>query len=147
MSNINRLSEFGHSFQMKSIACLMTRVNFIEQVIDILDESFYDSDSMKWIVKQCKQYFADYKKPITLDAFKVKVNDVGNDILKTAIVENLKEVYRHFEAPDLEFIEDQTLDFFKNQTLKNAIVESVDILESNGDYEKIKNIMMSIKNV
>ena len=141
MSKINRLSEFGHSFQMKSIACLMTKVNFIEQVIDILDENFYDSDSMKWIVKECKQYFNEYKKSITLDAFKVKVNDVDNDILKTAIVENLKEVYRHFEAPDLEFVQDKTLDFFKNQTLKNAIVESVDILESNGDYEKIKNII------
>ena len=119
----------------------MNKPNFIEQVIDILDESHYDNDSLKWIVKECKKYFNEYKKPITLDVFKVKVNEVSNDVLKTTIVESLKEVYRYMEASDLDFVQDKTLDFFKNQTLKNAIIQSVDILESNGDYEQIKNIV------
>ena len=137
----NRLTEFGHNFQIKSIVCLMTKPNFIEQVIDILDESQYDNDSLKWIVKECKKYFNEYKKPVTLDVFKVKVNEVSNDILKTTIVETLKEVYRHMESNDLDFVQDKLLDFFKNQTLKNAIIKSVDILESNGDYEAIKNLI------
>ena len=137
----DRLQEFGHNFQIKSVVCLMTKPNFIEQIIDILDESHYDNDSLKWIVKECKKYFNEYKKPITLDVFKVKVNEVTNDVLKTTVVESLKEVYRYMEAPDLDFIQDKSLDFFKNQTLKNAIIKSVDILESNGDYEAIKNLM------
>ena len=32
----DRLQEFGHNFQIKSIVCLMTKPNFIEQIIDIL---------------------------------------------------------------------------------------------------------------
>ena len=72
----NRLIEFGHNFQIKSVVCLMTKPNFIEQVIDILDETQYDNDSLKWIVKECKKYFNKYKKPITLDVFKVKVNEI-----------------------------------------------------------------------
>ena len=137
----DRLQEFGHNFQIKSIVCLMSKPDFIEQVIDILDENNYDNDSLKWIVKECKKYFNEYKKPITLVVFKVKVNEVTNDVLKTTIVETLKEVYRYMDANDLDFIKDKTLDFFKNQTLKNAIIQSADILESNGDYEKIKNII------
>ena len=137
----DRLQEFGHNFQIKSVVCLMTKPNFIEQIIDILDESHYDSDSLKWIVKKSKEYFNEYKKPITLDVFKVQVNEVENDVLKTTIVETLKEVYRYLEAPDLDFVQDKSLDFFKNQTLKNAIIKSVDILESKGDYEQIKNII------
>ena len=137
----DRLQEFGHNFQIKSIVCLMTKPNFIEQIIDILDESHYDSDGIKWIVKESKKYFNEYKKPITLDVFKVKVNEVDNDVLKTTIVETLKEVYRYMDASDLDFVQDKCLEFFKNQTMKNAILESVDILESNGDYEKIKNII------
>jgi len=137
----DRLQEFGHNFQIKSVVCLMTKPNFIEQIIDILDESHYDSDSLKWIVKESKKYFNEYKKTITLDVFKVKVNEVQNDVLKTTIVETLKEVYRYMEAPDLDFVQDKCIDFFKNQTLKNAIIKSVDILESNGDYEAIKNLM------
>jgi hypothetical protein len=119
----------------------MSDANFIGQIYDILDESHYDNDALKWIIKECKTYYNEYKKPITLDVFKVKVNEVHNDILKTTIVENLKEVVRYLEAPDLDFIKDQSLDFFKNQTLKNAIIESVEILEHKGDFETIKNII------
>ena len=41
-----------------------------------------------------------------LDVFKVKVNEVDNDVLKTSIIENLKEVCRYMEAPDLDFVQD-----------------------------------------
>jgi len=137
----NRLAQFGHSFQIKSIVCFMTKPNFIEQVFDILDEKHYDGDAMQWIVKHCKDYFTEYNKPITLDAFKVKSNEIQNDILKTTIVETLREVYQHIESADLDFVQDQTLDFFKNQALKKAIVQSVDILEKNGDFEDIKQLI------
>ena len=133
----NRLTTFGHNFQIKSISSLMTNSNFLAQIYDILDESHYDNESLKWVIKQCKSYYNDYKKPITFDVFKVRTNDIANDVLKTTVVENQKEVFRYIEAPDLEFVQDQTLDFFKNQALKNAIVKSVDILESSGDYEQI----------
>jgi len=138
---MDKLTEFGHTFQVKSVACLMKEQTFLEQIHDILDEKHYDSDALKWIVKECKNYFEEYKKCITLDVFKVKTNEVENDVLKVAIVENLKEIFRYLEAPDLDFIQDKALDFFKNQTLKNAILKSVDILESKGDYEQIKTIV------
>jgi archaellum biogenesis ATPase FlaH len=121
----------------------MTDVGFMGQIYDILDEKHYDNDALKWIVKECKLYYNEYKKPITLDVFKVKVNDIQNDILKTTVVEKLKEVYRYHEAPDLQFIQDQAINFFKNQTLKNAILESVEILEHKGDFENIKNLIDS----
>ena len=50
-------------------------------------------------------------------------------------------MFRHLESPDLDFIEDKALDFFKNQTLKSAIVQSVEILESKGDFEQIKRLV------
>ena len=63
----DKLTEFGHTFQVKSIASLMTNQTFLEQIHDILDEKHYDSDSLKWIVKGCKNYFDEYRKCITLD--------------------------------------------------------------------------------
>ena len=45
------------------------------------------------------------------------------------------------ESPDLEYIQDKTIEFFKNQTLKSAIIQSVDILESKGDFEQIKRLV------
>ena len=119
----------------------MKNQTFLEQIHDILDEKHYDSDSLKWIVKECKKYYDEYRKCITLDVFKVKTSEVENDILKTSIVENLKEVFRHLESPDLEYIQDRTIEFFKNQTLKSAIIQSVDIMESKGDFEQIKRLV------
>ncbi len=138
---MDKLNEFGHTFQVKSIASLMKNQTFLEQIHDILDEKHYDSDSLKWLVKECKKYYDEYRKCITLDVFKVKTSEVENDILKVAIVENLKEVFKHMESPDLEFVQDKALDFFKNQTLKNAILESVEIMESKGDYDIIKRLV------
>ena len=92
---MDKLQDFGHTFQIKSIASLMTNQTFLEQIHDILDEKNYDSDSLKWVVKECKNYFDEYRKCITLDVFKVKVNEVQNDVLKTAIVEKLKEIFRY----------------------------------------------------
>jgi len=137
----DKLQDFGHTFQIKSIASLMKNQTFLEQIHDILDEKHYDNDSLKWIVKECKKYYDEYRKCITLDVFKVKTSEVENDVLKLSIVENLKEVFRHLESPDLDFIEDKALDFFKNQTLKNAIIQSVDIMESKGDFEQIKRLV------
>tara|TARA_B100001121_G_scaffold239700_1_gene213572 strand:+ start:1674 stop:3026 length:1353 start_codon:yes stop_codon:yes gene_type:complete len=138
---MDKLNEFGHTFQIKSIASLMKNQTFLEQIHDILDDKHYDSDSLKWLVKECKKYYDEYRKCITLDVFKVKTQEVENDILKVAIVENLKEVFKHIESPDLEFVQDKALDFFKNQTLKNAILESVEIMESKGDYDIIKRLV------
>jgi len=137
----DKLQDFGHTFQIKSIASLMKNQSFLEQIHDILDEKHYDNDSLKWVVKECKKYYDEYRKCITLDVFKVKTSEVKNDVQKVAIVENLKEVFRHMESPDLEFIQDKALDFFKNQTLKSAIIQSVDILESKGDFEQIKRLV------
>ena len=137
----DKLTDFGHTFQIKSIASLMKNQTFLEQIHDILDESNYDSDSLKWIVKECKKYYDEYRKCITLDVFKVKTQEVENDVLKVAIVESLKEVFRHLESPDLDFVQDKALDFFKNQTLKSAILQSVEIMESKGDYDIIKRLV------
>jgi len=74
----NNLTEYGHTFQVKSIACLMTDIGFMGQIYDILDESHFDNDALKWIVKECKLYYNEYKKLSKLEVFKVKTNDTHN---------------------------------------------------------------------
>ena len=45
----------------------------------------------------------------------------------------MRETLKYINSPDLDFVQDKILDFFKNQTLKNAIVESVEVLENGND--------------
>ena len=134
------LTQFGTSFQSKIVASLMSDIKFIQTISDILDPTMFDSDSNKWLVKTIRDYFYEYKKLPTLEVVKYKVDDIDNDVLKVGVVDKLRDVWKNIEATDLEFVQSETLDFCKNQTLKNAILESVDMLE-NKNYDGIKSII------
>ena len=43
--------KYGYSFQCKLIACLFKDKAFLQQIIDILDEKYFESEANKWIVK------------------------------------------------------------------------------------------------
>ena len=122
------LTQFGTSFQSKIIASLLRDVKFIQTISDILNPSMFDSDSNKWLVKSIKDYYYQYKKQPTLEVIKYKIDEVDNDVLKSGIVEKIRDVWKNIEASDLEFVQEQTLDFCRNQTLKSAILDSVDLL-------------------
>ena len=64
--------------------------------------------------------------------------------MKTGVVDKLRDVWKNIESTDLEFVQSETLDFCKNQTLKNAILESVNLLE-NKDYDGIKTIIDDVE--
>ena len=134
------LHQYGHSFQHKLIASLLTNRQFLEQIQDILEPNYFESQANKWVVENTKKYFTQYKKPPTLEALKILIDGISNDILKVSCIEELKNSYGHFEAQDLEFVQEKALDFCKNQKIKEAIIESVDLLES-GNYESIKKIV------
>ena len=138
---MNKLSDYGRSFQIKSIVLYMTDNEFTAQIIDILDSKSYQSESLQWIVEQSKQYFLKYKKTISFDAFKIKVSELQSEIVITAVKEDLKDVYKSIESEDLEYVKDNILTFFKNQRIKQAIMQSVDILESSRDFEAIKTVI------
>ena len=124
------LTQFGTSFQSKIIASLLRDVKFIQTINDILEPDMFDSDSNKWLVKVIRDYFYEYKKQPTLDVLKYKLDEIDNDVLKVGVVDKLRDVWQNIEATDLEFVEEQTLDFCKNQTLKGAILNSVELLNN-----------------
>ena len=134
------LHQYGHSFQAKLIASLLTDRQFLEQIRDILESSYFESEANKWLVKEIKNYFSKYKKLPTLEVLKITLDSEENDILRVSVIEDLKNAYKHFEASDLEFVQEKSLDFCKNQKIKDAIIQSVDLLES-GNYESIKQIV------
>jgi len=134
------LNQYGHSFQAKLIASLLTNRQFLEQIGDILEPSYFESEANKWLVDEIKKYFIKYKKLPTLEVLKITLDSEENDILRVSVIEDLKNAYKHFEASDLEFVQEKTLDFCKNQKIKDAIIQSVDLIQS-GDYESIKSLV------
>ena len=134
------LTQFGHVFQAKIITSLLVEQKFLQTICDILKSSYFDSDANKWLVGTIVEYFLEYKTSPTLDVMKVKIDEMDNDILQVSVVDNLKESWRNRESTDLKFVQEQTIEFCKNQVMKNAIMDSVDLIEV-GQYDQIKKIV------
>ena len=140
MSDKSTLSQFGHVFQAKIISSLLSDKKFIQTICDILEPEYFDSDANKWLSKEIRDYFFEYKTSPTLEVMKVKIDDMENDVLQVSVVENLKESWRNVNSTDLPFVQEQTLEFCRNQVMKNAIMDSVDLIEV-GQYDQIKKLV------
>jgi hypothetical protein len=55
------LVKYGTSFQSKIITSLITDSKLTKQIIDILEVSYFDSDSNKFIIKTIQDYFVKYQ--------------------------------------------------------------------------------------
>lgn len=92
MQEIDNLSKFGNSFQSKVVSALLTDGKFLEKLSEILSPKFFESEANKWIVDEIIEYNEEFRKPPTMDVFKVKLSKLDNDILKTTVVEQLRHV-------------------------------------------------------
>jgi len=131
------LNDYGFSFQVKVLAAMFTDRTFLQQIADIIQPEYFESESNSWILEVILGHFRTYKTPPTKDVLKVKVTEIDHDVLKVAVVEQLKEVFRYMESDDLSFVKDEILRFCKNQEIKHAIMDSVSLLK-NGNYDEIK---------
>jgi len=139
--NVDTLAKFGPSFQSKAVAAMLNSPDFLAQSFDVINPNFFELDANQWIVDTTLEYFNDYKVVPTLEVFKVEMNkSVKDDTLRTSIVESLRGIFQKMKDNDLDYIKDSFLDFAKNQTLKSAIIKSVDLLQM-GQYGEIKTII------
>ena len=81
MSQVENFTNYGKAFQSKTIVCLIKDKLFIQQILDILETKYFESESDRWIVDMIKSYFTKYKKVPTMDAIKVALSEIDNDIV------------------------------------------------------------------
>ena len=140
MANNDTLTSYGPNFQIIIISCLLSDKVFLQTIFDIIIPSYFDSDGNKILIKMIKGYFTEYKTKPTLDVLKVKIDKIDSDVLKVSVVKNLKEAWRQIESEDLDYVKNKTLEFCRNQVIKSAIMESVELLEGQ-NYDGIKKVI------
>ena len=139
MASLKVLSDYGPAFQVKTIGALLTRKEFVQNIYDILSDEHFPNPAHKWIINEILQYWNKYHTVISMDTLKIGVKKLDNDVLKTSIVEQIKEAYRHSDD-ELQYVEEEFTAFCKNQQLKSALLNSVDLLNS-GDYDSIRHLI------
>jgi len=138
---LQRLSQYGLPFQIKVLSSILTDKGFLLQVKDTLKVDYFDADAHKWIIQQAVAYFEKYHTNVTLEVLAVEVKKLDNDILKTAITEQLREAYR-VSNEDHKYIQEEFATFCKNQALKAALLQTPELI-NNGDYDSIRAIIES----
>jgi replicative DNA helicase len=141
MTALNKLSQYGSSFQVKVLTSLLKHKEFLQNIYDVLDPEYFDNPAHKWLVEEILRYYHKYHTNATLDSLHIEVKKIDNEILKISVVEQLKEAFKTINE-DQDYIEQEFANFCKNQQLKKALLTSVDLLQS-GMYDDIRTIIDS----
>ncbi len=133
----DNLSEYGFTFQIKVISALLTDKPFLQQVSDIIDPNYFESQANNWIVEKIISYHNTYRNTPTAEVFKSEIINIDDNVLRSTVIDALKETEKFKNSSDLDYVKSIVLEFCKNQKMKAAIIESVDLLKS-GKYDLIK---------
>ena len=133
---LQNLNSYGPNFQIKVLSSLLTHKEFLVSIHDILEDTYFDNQAHKWVIKQVLDYYDKFHCPPSMEVLKVELKKIENEVLQISIKEQLKQAYKS-STEDLEYIEEEFSNFCKNQQLKGALMQSVDLLKV-GDYEAIR---------
>ena len=134
---LKSLQQYGKGFQLKVLGSLLTDKKFLINVRDVLHEHYFDADSHKWIIGQIIDYFDKYHTNVTMDVLRVELQKVENEVLQVALKEELRNSYEATQD-DLEYVQEEFTTFCRNQEMKNAILNSADLLKK-GDFDGIRS--------
>ena len=139
MAALSTMEEYGLGFQTKVISSLLTHKEFLVNIHDVLSDEYFNNQAQKWIIKEIIEYYEKYHCNVSIEILKTELKKIDNEILKIAIKEQLKESY-HASEDDLKYVQEEFSNFCKNQQLKKALLNSVDLLK-NGDYDSIRHLI------
>ena len=91
---LSSLNKYGPQFQIKVIHSLLERKEFLTNIHDILDSSYFDNQAHKWIIDEILKYYSQYHTTPTPEVLKAEYEKVTNDVLKVSIREQLREAYK-----------------------------------------------------
>ena len=132
---LKSIEEYGPGFQVKVLAALLNHKSFLTNIYDIITEDYFTNQAHKWIIKEILKYYEKYHTTPSLEVLKIELKKVQNEVLQISIKEQLREAYK--ESDDLAYVEEEFSSFCKNQMLKKALLQSVELLQA-GDYDSIK---------
>jgi replicative DNA helicase len=134
-------SVFGEdSFQTNVLHALIIDVAYSEQILDILDVEFFASEGHASIFEFLKENVEGKARFPSMEVLKYWVNeDLAKGPLRDQVVEILTAIQKS-DGTEIEYVKEKSIEFCKNQAMKNALIDSVDLL-GRGKYDEIFSLM------
>ena len=140
-------AKYGKSFQEGLVQLIYEDRPFADQITEVLDLNFLELEYLRVFADKITSYRDRYSKHPSADA----VATILRTELETEEHVTQQQVKEYFaristiEVKDVEYIKEQSLDFCRKQNLKEAMLQSVDLLQSCSFDEISKIINDSLK--
>jgi len=116
------IGELGKDYQLDLLHEIIVDVKFGEAVIDILEPSFFPSDSFRKIIHVIKKYYRDYDTILNFPNLRVQINlDSTEPTIKAQLLDLVDQLEER-KATN-KYVQEYTLKFCKLQALKNVVNE------------------------
>jgi len=140
MSVLHQLNQYGVGFQVKVLSSLLKHKEFVQNINDIIEPSFFDSPAHQWIVTEVLRYYYKYHTTPTPEALAVEVKKIENEVLRVSVADQVKESLKASNE-DQEYVEQEFSNFCKNQQLKKALLSSVELLSDPNRFDEIRTLI------
>lgn len=142
-SNKETFMNYGTDFQDKVVQLMLEDRPFCDQIEEVLEIDYFDKAYHRAFVEIILNYREQYKMHPHYSTIEMILKQ-GADNLDKVILKQVIEFYARVKSSgqveDKQFIKDRSIDFCKKQTLKKAILKSVDLIKKS-DYDSITKII------
>lgn len=139
-------ADFGDEFQDRVVQALMHDANWAEQMIEIIKVEYFALEHLQYVVSKWFSYYHKYRSFPSIPILATIISeglDGGrkyDEALADKIVDFLVKTKENPDLNDLPYVKDKALDFCRNQAMKDALDQSVE-LWNRGDHGEIIEIM------
>lgn len=139
---------FGKSFQEKILQALLSDHSWSQQMVEVLKPEYFEVNYLKYLFKVYLKHYNSYRVFPSIQLLATMVKDdlkEGNDeVLCSQIVNYLQAIKSNPAINDLPYVKDRSLNFCKNQALKEALEASVDLTKEQRYEEIVERIKVAI---
>lgn len=136
-------SHFGKSFQEGLCYLILEDRPFADQILEVLDITFLELGYLRLFVSKIVSYREKYGVHPTKNIMSTILKsdlDSENEGLQKQVRDYFIRINDITSIKDSDFIEDKALEFCKKQTLKGAMLKSVDLLQA-CSFDEISKII------
>jgi replicative DNA helicase len=146
---IETFSKFGKTFQEKLVKTILFDRNFANQMEEVLDTSYLELKYLQVFMDLMFRHKKDYPHPTyeaMVSVVRTQTEDYSSGIIKQVIDFMARLKSNSIGDEDQEYVKEKSLDFCKKQKLKEAILKSVGLLQSQS-FEQIQKTINDAMNL
>lgn len=144
VNGLDSFGSFGKSFQEKILQALLSDHTWAQQMMEVMKPEYFEKQYLRYLFDIYAKHHNKYKCFPTLQLLITMARDElqeGNDeVLCMEIVQYVQHIKENPDTNDLPFVKDRALNFCKNQALKDALEEAVDLTKDE-KYEAIVDVI------